>query len=120
MQRGPWCRRAERQRQTGHRHGVRIVRVHDRRLHLPDEPRQLPGGREIDFAFRRERNEIGPFGGAAEELTLGVGDEHGSMAARAQAEHGQEGLLLSSAPGAGRVDVEGEHSSQSLANFRPT
>ena len=47
-------------------------------------------------------------------------DEHGPMAAGPQAEHGQEDLLLSPAPGARGVDVEGEHSSQSFANFSPT
>ncbi len=116
----PWCWCAKGEGQSGHRHGVRVVRVDDRRLPLPDEPRQLPGGRQIDVAFGRERNEVASLGGATKQLAVGMGDEHGSMAPRPQPEDGQEGLLLSSAPGARRVDVEGEHSSQSLANFSPT
>ena len=119
-QRRSWCRRAKRKGEARDRHRVRIVRVDDRGLPLPDEARELPGSRQIDLGLGRERNEIGTLGGATIELALGMGDEDCPMAARAQAEDGQEGLLLSSAPGARRVDVEGEHSSQSLANFRPT
>ena len=37
-----------------------------------------------------------------------------------EAEDGQEDLVLSPAPGAGGVDMEGEHSSQSFANFSIT
>ena len=116
----PRLGRAERQRQAGHRDGVRIVRVHDLRLPLPDDARQLPRRRQIDLVARRERHEIGPFGRAAIELALRVRDEHGLVAERAQPEDRQEDLVLSAAPGAGGVDVEGEHSSQSFANLRPT
>jgi hypothetical protein len=35
-----------------------------------------------------------------------MGDEHGSMAALAQAQHGQEDLVLSAAPGEGGVEVD--------------
>ena len=107
-------------RQRRHRDGMRIVRVHDRRLPLPDDPRQLPRRREIDLVHRRERHQVGALGRASIELTLGVRDQHRPMAPRPQAEHGQEDLLLSSAPRARGVDVEGEHSSQSFANLRPT
>ena len=69
---------------------------------------------------RRERHQVGALGGAPIQLALGVRDEHGAVAAGAQAEHGQEDLVLSPAPGARGVDVEGEHSSQSFANFSPT
>ena len=113
-------RRRERQRQRRHRDRMRIMRVQDRRLPLPDDPRQLPRRGQIDLVHRCQRHQIGSFGRASIQLTLGVGDQHRAMAARPQAEHGQEDLLLSSAPRARGVDVEGEHSSQSFANLRPT
>ena len=69
---------------------------------------------------RRQADEIRAFDGAPVELALGMRHEHRPLAALAQPEDGQERLLLSAAPGAGRVDVEAEHSSQSLAHFRPT
>ena len=113
-------RRAERQRQRRHGHRVRIVRVHDGRLPLPHDARQLPRRGEIDLVHRRERHQVGPFARAAIELALGVRDEHRPVTSSPQAEHGQEDLLLSPAPGPRGVDVECEHSSQSLANLRPT
>ena len=102
-------RRTERQAQRRHRHGMRIVRVHDLRLPAADDLRELPRGGEIDFVDRRERKQVGALGGAPEELALGVRHEHGAVAAGPQAQHGQKDLLLSPAPGARGVDVEGEH-----------
>ena len=87
---------------------------------LADDAGEPPGGGEIDLVHRRERQQVGALRGAAIELALGVRDEHRPVAARPQAEHGQKDLLLSPAPGPRGVDVEGEHSSQSFANFRPT
>ena len=100
--------------------GVRIVRVHDLRLPLPDDARQLPRRRQIDLVARRERHQIGPLERAAIELALRVRDEHRLVAERPQTEDRQEDLVLSAAPGPCGVDVEGEHSSQSFANFRLT
>lgn len=94
--------------------------MHDRRLPLADDLRQLPRGGEVDLAARRKRDEIRPFARAAEQLTVAMRDEHGPMPALTQPDDGQEDLLLSSAPRARGVDVEGEHSSQSFANLRPT
>ena len=116
----PRLRRAERQPQRRHRHRMRIVRVHDLRLPPPHDLRQLPRGGEIDLVHRRERKQVGALRGAPEQLALGVRHQHGAVAPGPQAQHGQEDLLLSPAPGARGVDVEGEHSSQSFANFRPT
>ena len=90
------------------------------RFGLADDPRQLPGRRQVDFVAGCESDEIGPFGGAAIELAFAVRDEHGAVPHGAQPENRQEDLVLSAAPGAGGVDVEGEHSSHSFANFRPT
>ena len=99
---------------------MRIVRVHDLGLPVADDARQFPRRGQIDLVARRERHQIGPFRGTAIELALRVRDEDGLVADRAQSENGQEDLVLSAAPGAGGVDVEGEHSSQSFANLRPT
>ncbi len=113
-------RRPERQAERRHRHRVRIVRVHDLRLPAADDLRQLPRGGEIDLVDRRKRKQVGALGGAPEQLAFRMRHQHGAVAPGPQAQHGQKDLLLSPAPGARGVDVEGEHSSQSLANFRPT
>ena len=116
----PRLRRAKRQPERRHRHRVGIVRVDNLRPPPPRDPRQLPRRGQIDLIHRRERKQVRPLGGAAEQLALGVRHQHGTMAAGPQAQHGQEDLLLSPAPGSRGVDVEGEHSSQSFANFSPT
>ena len=99
---------------------MRIVRVHDRGLPLLDDLGQLPRRREVDLVDRRQRNEIGALRGAPEQLPFAMRDEDRPVPAGAEAEDGQEDLLLSPAPGARGVDVDGEHSSQSFANFSPT
>ena len=99
---------------------MRIVRVHDLRRPLAQDARQLPRRRQVDLIERRQRKPIGPLGRAPIELALGVRDEHRPMATGPEAHHGQKDLLLSPAPGARGVDVDGEHSSQSFANFSPT
>ena len=76
--------------------------------------------REVDLVARREADEIDPLRRARVQLALRVRHEHGPVPALAEPQDGQERLLLSAAPGAGRVDVEAEHSSQSLASLRPT
>lgn len=67
---------------------MRIVRVHDLRLPLPDDLRQFPRRGEIDLVDRRERDKIGTFRGAAKQLALAMRDEDGSMAAGPQSENG--------------------------------
>ena len=67
---------------------MRIVRVDDRRLPLPDDLRQLPRRGEIDLVHRRERHQVRPLGGAPEQLAFAMRDEHGAVAARPQAEDG--------------------------------
>jgi hypothetical protein len=94
--------------------------VHDFRLPLPDQPRQLPRRRQVDLVSRRQRKQIGSFASPSMELALAMRDEHGAVTHGAEPQNGQEDLVLSAAPGAGGVDVEREHSSQSLANFNPT
>src|SRR5262245_38128781 len=98
---------------------MRIVGMDDRRLPLSDDSRQLPRRRQVNLVDRREWNQIRTLGGAAKQLALAMRDQHGAMAASAKTQNGQEGLLLSPAPGARGVDVEGEHSSHSFANFNP-
>ncbi len=115
-----WIGSAERQGESGHRHRVRIVRVNDLRLPVADDARQLPRRRQVNFVARRQRHQVGAFRRAPIELSLRVGDEHGLVPDRAEPENGQEDLVLSAAPGPGGVDVEGEHSSHSFANLRPT
>ena len=57
----------------------------------------------------RQPDEIVALARAAGQFALRVRHEHGPMAARAETEHRQEDLVLSPAPGAGRVDMEAEH-----------
>lgn len=111
---------AEGQRRGRHGHRVRVVGLHDIRPEFPQDSGQPPRRGEIDFVVRGEPDQIDAFGGARQQLSLRIRDEQGPMPALAQPQHRQERLLLSAAPGAGRVDVEAEHSSQSLASLRPT
>jgi hypothetical protein len=101
---------------------MRIMRVHDLWLPVANDLRELPRGGEIDFVDRGERHQVGALGGAAIELPLGVCDEHRLVAAGAQAQHGQKDLLLSPAPGARGIDVDGKHAppqSRRLFDDRP-
>ena len=75
----------------------------------PDDARQPPRGREIDFAARRDRDELEPFGRAPPQLAVGCATSVGAVSDRAQAVHGQQHLVLPATPGPGGVDVEGEH-----------
>ena len=117
---GPRIGCAEGQGERRHRDRMRIVRVHDLRFPLPDDARELPRRREIDLVARRQRDEIRSFRRAAIERALGMRHQDRPVAEGAQAEDGQEDLVLSAAPGAGGVDVECEHSSHSFANLSPT
>jgi hypothetical protein len=76
--------------------------------------------RESFQAVERSTSEIRPFERAPIELALRVGHEHGPVVEGPEPEHRQEDLVLSTAPGPGGVDVEGEHSSHSFANLRLT
>ena len=103
-----------------HRHGVRIVRVHDVGPVVAETRDSLhAAARSISLRGARPTRSTS-FGRARVQLTLRMRDEHRPVPALAQSEDGQERLLLSASPGAGGVDVEAEHSSQSLANLRPT
>jgi hypothetical protein len=73
------------------------------------DPREAEGGGEVDLVGRREADQIVALAGAARELAAGMRDEHRAVAARAQADDRQEDLVLSPAPRASGVDVEGEH-----------
>jgi hypothetical protein len=111
---------AEGERHRRHRHGVRVVRMHHVGAVHRDDAGEPPGGRQVDLRTWRERHQIVAFAGALIQHALRVRHEHGPVAARAHPEHGQQDLLLPAAPGAGGVEVECEHNSQSLANFRAT
>ena len=111
---------AEGQRHRRHRHRVRVVRVHDVGPVHRNHAGEPPGRRQVHLRPRRERHQIVAFAGALIQHALRVRHEHGPMAARAHPEHGQKDLLLPAAPGAGGVEVECEHSSNNLANFRAT
>ena len=63
-------------------------------------------GGEVHLVGRREADEIVALARAPRQLAVRVRDEHRAVAARAQAQDGQEDLVLSSAPRAGGVDVE--------------
>ena len=99
---------------------MRIVRVDHLRAVLAQHPRQLPRCGQVDLVERCETDEIHAFGRPRVQLALRMRDEHRPVPALAQSEDGQERLLLPASPGAGGVDVEAEHSSQSLASFRNT
>jgi len=102
-------RRAERQREGGHRNAVRIVGVHDVGLQPANDPRQLPAGGQIDLAPRRQRNQLEAFRGPLAQLTVRMRNERRAMPDRPQAIHGEQHLVLPSAPGAGGVDVKRKH-----------
>ena len=97
-----------------------IVGVDEIRREVADHPGEAEGGGEVDLVGGGEAHQVVALARAPGQLTLRVGDERGAVPARAQAEDGQEDLVLSPAPRAGRVDVEGEHSSQSFTNFTAT
>ena len=99
---------------------MRIVSMDDFRLPLAEDAGQLPRRREIDLVARRQRHQVGPFGCPSIELAFRVRNQHSAMPEGAQPQDRQEDLVLSAAPCAGGVDVEGEHSSQSFANFTLT
>jgi hypothetical protein len=84
---------------------VWIVRVYELRPELPDDARQLPRRAQVDFAFRGECDQVGPFLGPAIEFALTVCDEHGAMPHGAKAENGQQDLVLSASPRSCRIDV---------------
>ncbi len=106
--------RAKRQRERGHRHPVRVVRVNDVRPQPLDHPRQPPCGRQIHFRARRERDQLEPLASAAPQLAARMRDERRPLADRAQTVHRDQNLVLSAAPGAGRIDVQGKHASATL------
>ena len=101
-----------------------------------DDARETPGGREIHFGARRDRDQLEPLGRAPPQLAVRMGDERGALADRPQPVDGQQDLVLAAAPRPRRVDVQREHSrfkssrapdvlpvvgaSQSFANLRKT
>ena len=101
---------AHRQRQRRHRHAVRVVRVDDVRPEPLEDARQPPRGAQVHLGLRRERDEVEPLLRALPQLAVRVRDEHRPVAERAQPDDGDQHLVLSAAPGARRVDVQGEHS----------
>ena len=70
---------------------------------------QPPRRREIHLGARRERDELEPFGRPAAQLTVRVRDERRAMADFPEAIDGQQDLVLATAPGTGRIDVQGKH-----------
>ena len=90
---------------------MRIVRVNDVGLERLMTRASRHAAREIHLRPRRDRNQLEPFRRALPQLAVGMGDQRGALADRAQAVDGQQNLVLSAAPGARRVDMEGEHQS---------
>lgn len=119
-QSGRGCHRSERERGGGDGDRMRVMGMHDGRPVLGEQPRQTPRGSDIDFGRDGEAQTFGRIGRAPVEFAVGMRDQQRPMPARTQALDGQEGLLLSAAPGAGGVEVEADHSSHSLAYLRPT
>ncbi len=121
-------RGAEREREACHGDAVRVVGVDDVGLQLLDDAVQPPRSGEVHLGFRRERNELEPFGGALAQLAVRMRDERGTLADFAQAVDGQQHLVLPATPGSSGVDVQGEQqvtrplrrSSASFANLRNT
>ena len=113
-------RRPERQRSGGDGDGMRVMGMHDGRPVLGEQPRQAPRRGDINFRRDGEPQTVRRIRRAPVEFAVGMRDQQRPMPARTQALDGQEGLLLSAAPGAGGVDVEADHSSHSLAYLRPT
>ncbi len=116
----PRRRPAERERQRRHRHPVGVVRMDDFGSPLTNESRQPPRRGQVGFAACGERHQVGTLPRAPEELAFRVRHEDGPVTALPQSQHGQEDLVLSAAPGACGVEMEGEHSSHSFANLRAT
>lgn len=99
---------------------MRIVGVDHVGPPLMDDAGQLPCGGQVDLTARYQADQVGSFRRTAIELALAVRHEHGPVPQGAKPQNRQEDLVLAAAPGAGRVDVEGEDSSHSFANFRAT
>jgi hypothetical protein len=87
---------------------------------ISEDPSQAERGREVHFVRGRKAYEVVPLARAPGQLAVWMGDEHRAVAARAQAQDRQEGLVLSAAPRPGGVDVEREHASHSFTNFSIT
>ena len=100
---------SDRQRGGGHRDGVRVVRVNHVGRQLLEDARQPPGGREVDLAARRERDQVVALAHPPQQLAFGMRDERRAMAERAQSQHGVQHLALAAPPAARRVYVKGEH-----------
>ena len=92
-----------------HRHRVRVVGVDEVGREVADDPREAERRGEIDFVGRRQADEIVAFARAPRQFALRVRHEHRPVAARPEADDGQEDLVLSPAPRAGGVDMEAEH-----------
>jgi len=56
-----------------------------------------------------QSDELEPFGGASSQFAVRMRHEHGPLSALAEAEHSQQHLILSAAPGGRRIDVQREH-----------
>src|SRR5262245_42757679 len=85
------------------------MRVHDVGTEAPDDAPQTPGGREIHLTAWGERHQFESFFGTSAQLAVRVRDERRAVPERAQPVDGHQHLVLTTAPGAGGVDVEGKH-----------
>ena len=64
---------------------------------------------EVHLGARRDRDQVEPLRGAPAQLAVRVRDQRRAVADRAQPVDRQQHLVLTAAPGSGRVDVEREH-----------
>ena len=91
--------------------------MNDVRRQTLHHARELPGGGQIHLGPGRNRDEIEPLLRAPAELAVGMGDEGRAMSDLAQADDGQQHLVLAAAPRPRRVDVQREHRIRSGSGF---
>jgi hypothetical protein len=83
-----------------------IVRMHDVRFQALDDAGQPPGGGEVHFRARRDRDQLETLVGAAPQHAVRMCDQCRPMTERVQAVDRQQDLVLAAAPGSRRVDVK--------------
>src|SRR5580765_2659974 len=86
------------ERHRGERNGHRIVRVHDFRTDVVEDPHELPGRVHVELAPRREAEKPESFARTPPQLAALMCDEHRRMPERLEPGDGEQDLILSAAP----------------------